>query len=156
MTCVHHYLNLWSFDRVPCPIRPIGSTYSWPYISLTLCQIFEKISGFFCGPPWTSNPSKSRDLTGGFWGRGWGRKKFDPPYLPPRGSWGPKNFYPWGSTRTLLNCQISRFYTENWGQGVVTTVFIFFNRSSRESCFAGGVCPSQKISLRRLTENEII
>jgi len=62
-----------------------------------MASIFEKFSGFFGGPPWTSNPSKSRNLTRGFWGRGWGRKKFDPPYLPHLGVKGAKFIFSLGA-----------------------------------------------------------
>jgi len=78
------YLPSWA------PLLRIG-------ISKTGRQIFTKFSGFLGGHPRTSNPSKSRDLTRGFWGRGWGRKKFDPPYLPHLGVGGAKFIFPLGA-----------------------------------------------------------
>jgi len=42
---------------------------------------FHQIFRVFGGPPVTSNPSKSQDLTREFSGRGW-RKKFDPQSPP--------------------------------------------------------------------------
>jgi len=69
-------------------------------------------------------------LTRGIWGRGWGRKKFDPPNLPRRGSWGPKIFFPWGSTKSLLYCQILRRCDKNWGFGGRGTLLVFFQKAT--------------------------
>ena len=114
---LYTYLSSWA------PLLRIG-------ISKTASQIFTKFSGFFGGPPGTSNPSKSQNLLAGFWGRGWGRKKFDPLNLPPRGSWGPQIFFSRGSTKSLLYCQISRPCDKNWGVGGQGNFLIFFETAT--------------------------
>jgi len=63
---------------------------------------FDQIFWNFGGPPTTPNPSKPWDLTKGFWGRGWGRKKFDPHISPIWGPGKPNLFFPWGADRGYL------------------------------------------------------
>ena len=95
-----------------------------------MAGIFEKFSGFIGGPPETSNPSKSQNLLAGFWGRGWGRKKFDPPYLPHLGVGGAKFIFSFGVpmgatllpkntslTPTLAPQKIRDCFKKFWGGG---------------------------------------
>jgi len=89
----------------PCLIGPIGSTYSWPHIALTLRWIFKKISGLFRGPPVTSNQSKSRDPLKGFWGRG-GEKSLTP--LSCLGGLGAPNFFILGVYQVSTTLPISQ------------------------------------------------
>ena len=101
---------------------PIGSSYTWVNISKTGSQIFR----VFGGPPWTSNPSKSRDLTRGFWGRD--GKKSLAPLIYPLGGHGTPNCFPLGSTESLLFCQISRPCDKNWGLGGRGKFLVFFKQ----------------------------
>jgi len=58
---------------------------------------------------------------------------------PKKGSWGPKIFSPWGSTKSLLCCQISRPYVKSGVRGA-WQLFSFFsighlvNRVLRGAC----------------------
>ena len=57
---------------------------------------------------------------------GW-EKKFDPLNLP-LGGHGTPNFFPLGSTESLLYCQISRPCDKNWGLGGRGKFLIFFKQ----------------------------
>ena len=53
---------------------------------------------------------KISELTKGFWGSGWGRKKFDPHISPIWGSGKPNLLFPWGFRQGLPCCQNLRGY----------------------------------------------